>query len=119
MRAVVNEARARAGVETSLDGGASVGETSNLAIGSPAGMHATLDAGIGISYELNVVGRIRRTLEAAQADADAPSAAYHLARITVAATVIGASSDAGTAGPRLAVATRSAYPPRQHLAPTP
>src|SRR3546814_5491097 len=74
MRAVVNEARARAGVETSLDGGASVGETSNLGIGSPAGMHATLDAGIGISYELNVVGRIRRTIEAAQADADAQSA---------------------------------------------
>lgn len=116
MRAVVNEARARAGVETSLDGGASVGETSNLGIGSPAGMHATLDAGIGISYELDVVGRIRRTIEAAQADADAQAAAYDLARITVAANVVGAYSDACAAGARIAVATRSVDLQRQSLA---
>src|SRR3546814_18240488 len=77
---------------------------------------ATLDAGIGISYELNVVGRIRRTIEAAQADADAQSAAYDLARITVAANVVGAYSDACAAGARIAVATRSVDLQRQSLA---
>src|SRR3546814_12744664 len=79
-------------------------------------MHATLDAGIGISYELNVVGRIRRTIEAAQADADAQSAAYDLARITVAANVVGAYSDACAAGARIAVATRPVDLQRQSLA---
>src|SRR3546814_1415637 len=59
---------------------------------------------------------IRRTIEAAQADADAQSAAYDLARITVAANVVGAYSDACAAGARIAVATRSVDLQRQSLA---
>src|SRR3546814_12217699 len=80
-------------------------------------MHATLDAGIGISYELDVVGRIRRTIEAAQADADAQAAAYDLARITVDANVVGAYSDACAAGARISVATRQVGLQRPSLAP--
>ena len=115
-RAVVNEVRASAGVQTSADGGISVGEASNLGIGSPAGTHATLDAGIGISYELDVVGRIRRTIEAVEADAGAQAAAYDLARMTVAANVVGAYGDACATGARIAVARRSVDLQRQSLA---
>jgi NodT family efflux transporter outer membrane factor (OMF) lipoprotein len=106
-RAIVSEVQASAGVQTSVDGGVSVGETSNLGIGSPAGTHATLDAGIGISYELDVVGRIRRTIEAVEADAGAQAAAYDLARTTVVAGVVGAYGDACATGARIAVARRS------------
>ncbi|MGE4429594.1 MAG: efflux transporter outer membrane subunit [Sphingobium sp.] len=115
-RAIVQEARASAGLQSSLDGGMTVGETSNLGLGTPAGTHMTLDAGIGISYELDVVGRIRRTIEAVEADADAQRAAYDLARTTVAAGVVGAYGDACAAGARIAVARRSADVQRQSLA---
>lgn len=114
-RAIVQEVRAGAGLQTSLDGGMTVGEASNLGLGSPAGTHATLDAGIGISYELDVVGRIRRTIEAVEADADARRAAYDLARTTVAAGVVGAYGDACAAGARIAVARRSVDLQRQSL----
>lgn len=115
-QAIVQEIRASAGVQASVDGGVSVGEASSLGLGSPAGTHATFDAGIGISYQLDVVGRIRRTIEAAQADAEAQAAAYDLARTTVVAGVVGAYSDACAAGARIVVAHRSVELQRQSLA---
>jgi NodT family efflux transporter outer membrane factor (OMF) lipoprotein len=115
-RAIVSEVRASAGVQTSADGGVSAGEASSLGIGSPAGTHATLDAGIGISYELDVVGRIRRTIEAVEADAGAQAAAYDLARTTVVAGVVGAYGDACAGGARIAVARRSVDLQRRSLA---
>jgi NodT family efflux transporter outer membrane factor (OMF) lipoprotein len=115
-QAIVQEIRASAGVQISLDGGVSVGETSNLGVGAPAGTHETFDAGVGVSYELDVVGRIRRTIEAAQADAGAQAAAYDLARTTVVAGVVGAYSDACAAGARIVVARRSVELQRQSLA---
>lgn len=115
-RAIVQEIRASAHVQASVDGGASAGEISNLGLGSPAGTHATFDAGVGISYELDVVGRIRRTIEAADADAQAQAAAYDLARTTVVAGVVGAYSDVCAAGARLVVARRSMELQRQSLA---
>jgi outer membrane protein TolC len=89
-----------------------MGETSNLGLGSPNGIHATFDAGVGRSYELDVVGRIRCTIEAAQADAEAQAAAYDLARTTVVAGVVGAYGDAA-AGARTTVARHSVELQRQ------
>ena len=115
-RAIVQEVEAGAGVQTSTAGGVSVGEPSNLGLGSPNGTHATFDAGVGISYELDVVGRIRRTIEAAQADAEAQAAAYDLARTTVVAGVVGAYGDACAAGARMTVTRHSVELQRQSLA---
>ncbi len=114
--AIVQEVEAGAGVRTSTAGGASVSETSHLGIGSPNGTHTSFDAGVGISYELDVVGRIRRTIEAAQADADAQAAAYDLARTTVVAGVVGAYGDACAAGARISVARHSVELQRESLA---
>lgn len=114
-RAIVSEVRARSGVQTSVDGGALVGEASSLGIGSPAGTHTTLDGGISISYELDAVGRIRRIVEAAEADADAQAAAYDLARTTVAAGLVGAYGEACANGARIAVALRSVDVQRRSL----
>src|SRR3546814_1753990 len=92
-RAITREVRAVSDVQTSLDGSASVGEASNLGIGNPAGVHDLFSLGGSISYEVDVVGRIRRAIEAATADEQAQAAALDLASTTVAAAVVGAYTD--------------------------
>lgn len=114
-QALTREVRAAAGVQTSLDGSASVGETSNLGIGNPAGVHDLFSLGGSISYEVDVVGRIRRAIEAVTADEQAEAAALDLARTTVAAAVVGAYTDACAAGASLAVAEHSVTLQRRSL----
>ena len=115
-RATTSEAQAAAGVQTSLSSQAGVGETSNYGLGSPAGVHDTFSLGGNISYELDVVGRIRRSIDAATATQEAQLAAYDLARITVVAHVVGAYTDACSAGASLNVAQHSAKLQSQSLA---
>ncbi|RKF18335.1 efflux transporter outer membrane subunit [Altericroceibacterium spongiae] len=115
-RATTSEARAAADVQTSVSGQAAVGETSNYGLGNPNGVHDTFSLGGDISYEVDVVGRIRRSIEAATASEEAQLAAYDLARITIVAHVVGAYTDACTAGASLAVARHSADVQRQSLA---
>lgn len=106
-KAVVAEVRAATGVATSVTGGVTVAEASSLGDSPPSGAHAVFDAGVGISYEIDVVGRLRRSAEAAAADADAQAASYDLARTTIAANVLAAFTDACATGKRLAIARRS------------
>lgn len=114
-QALTREVRGAAGVQTSLDGSVSVGETSNLGIGNPAGVHDLFSLGGSISYQVDVVGRIRRSIEAATADEQAQAAALDLARTTIAAAVVGAYTDACAAGASLAVAERSVALQRRSL----
>src|SRR3546814_7563166 len=114
-RAITREVRAVSDVQTSLDGSASVGEASNLGIGNPAGVHDLFSLGGSISYEVDVVGRIRRAIEAATADEQAQAAALDLASTTVAAAVVGAYTDVCAAGASLAVAEHSVALQRRSL----
>src|SRR3546814_12776169 len=75
-RAITREVRAVSDVQTSLDGSASVGEASNLGIGNPAGVHDLFSLGGSISYEEDVMGRIRRAIEAATANEQAQAHEY-------------------------------------------
>jgi NodT family efflux transporter outer membrane factor (OMF) lipoprotein len=113
--AVVQGTRATAGVQTSLAGGVSLGQTSTGGVSPSGGTHPSIDAGLGVSYAVDVVGRIRREIEAASADAQAQAAAADLARITVVANVVGAYTDACASGARLQVAQHSAALQRQSL----
>ncbi|MXO64162.1 efflux transporter outer membrane subunit [Altererythrobacter endophyticus] len=106
-QASTREVHAAAGVQTSLEGSASAGETSSLGIGRPAGTHGSYDLGASISYQIDAVGRIRRAVESATASQEAKAAALDLARTTVAANVAAAYSDACAAGASLAVAQHS------------
>lgn len=115
-RAAAEQVRAAAGINGTMDASASLGEVSNLGYGSPAGVHGRFDAGLGISYELDVVGRIRRTIEAADANTEAQAAAYDLARTVVVGDVVAAYGDICASGARVAVASRSARLQRQSLA---
>lgn len=54
-----------------------------------------------------MVGRIRRSIESAEASADAQLAAYDLARVTIVADLVSAYTDACAAGAQLEVAQRS------------
>src|SRR3546814_8955782 len=68
-----------------------------------------------MSYEVEVVGRIRRAIEAATADEQAQAAALDLASTTVAAAVVGAYTDVCAAGASLAVAEHSVALQRRSL----
>jgi NodT family efflux transporter outer membrane factor (OMF) lipoprotein len=65
------------------------------------------DVGVKVSYQVDLVGRIKRAAEAAHADAEASQAALDLARISVAADVARAYVDACASGHELAVARRN------------
>src|SRR3546814_397556 len=108
--------QAATGVQTSTEAGISVNRTSTLGINPADGSHGLIDAGLGISYEVDVVGRTRRTIEVSATNAQAQAGAYDLARTTVAAGVEGASRYTSTAGAWLAVARCSAllHPPAPH-----
>jgi multidrug efflux system outer membrane protein len=65
------------------------------------------DVGVKVSYQVDLVGRIKRAAEAAHADAEAGQAALDLARISVAADVARAYVEACAGGHELAVAQRT------------
>ena len=108
-RSVLREVRAGRSVSTTVSGGASYGRQSGAALGSETSLPdgETYDAGLDIGYQLDLVGRVRRAVEAGQADVEAVQAAYDVTRITVVAETVRAYADACNAGRRLTVARRS------------
>ena len=62
---------------------------------------------LDVSYELDLFGRVRRTLQAARADAQAAAAARDSVKITVAAETTRAYAEVCALGEELAVARRS------------
>ncbi len=65
-----------------------------------------IDAGLDVSYEVDLFGRVSRNVEAARADVDAAQADADAVRVIVAAETARAYADAVSAGERLAVAER-------------
>jgi NodT family efflux transporter outer membrane factor (OMF) lipoprotein len=65
------------------------------------------DVGIGVSYQIDLVGKLKRAAEAAQADTQASRDALDLARVSVVADVARAYIDACSSGRELAVAQDS------------
>ncbi len=64
-------------------------------------------AGLDVSYEIDFFGRVRRSIEAARADAGAAQAALDVVRISVAGETARAWADACAANAQLEVAGRS------------
>ncbi|AFT89083.1 efflux transporter outer membrane subunit [Paraburkholderia phenoliruptrix] len=65
------------------------------------------DIGISVAYEIDLFGKLRRGVEAAQADAEAVQAAGDLARITVVADVVRAYVEQCSATEELKIAQQS------------
>ena len=68
---------------------------------------AFYDAGVSVSYQVDLFGKIARAIEAADADSGAAAAAYDLARINVVAGTVRAYVDACASSAQIGVAQRS------------
>ncbi len=98
-------------VQTAVNGGAAVERTPDTG-NKTMGVYSVAPA---ISYEIDLVGRIRRLTDAASADADAAQAAYDLARVGVVANVVAAYADYCGAGYQRAAAERNLDVQRRSL----
>jgi multidrug efflux system outer membrane protein len=93
--AQVEQARAIAGVarasylpSLTLDGGATRAQASGSTANPPPNLRATTyQAPLGLSWELDLFGRVRRLNEGARADLAAAGATYEAARLALAAEV--------------------------------
>lgn len=111
-RALLNQARAGLFPSTGESFGGNFGRS---ALGdfeaSTQGRRASdewdYDAALDVSYEVDLFGQVRRTIEAAKADAQAAAAAQDMVRITVAAETARAYADACAFHEQADVARRS------------
>lgn len=107
-RALLRETRADRLPQTTLEAGATYGRTAQGQ--RPAGAARedwSIDAGLGVAYEVDLAGRVRRSIEASRADADAAEAASDAVRVAIVAEVTRAYADAASGAERIAVAERT------------
>ncbi|WCT71853.1 TolC family protein [Sphingomonas naphthae] len=93
--------------QTSIDAGATYGRAP--AIQRLPGMDKEnwqVDGGLSVSYEVDLSGRVRRSIEAARGDVGAAGAEADAVRVAIVAATTGAYVDAAAAAERLAVAER-------------
>ena len=107
-RAVLTEARGARFPTTTASGSAvEARQTVPTANGPVPFSSEFYRLGFDASYEIDLYGRVTRSIEAARADADAEAAARDTAVISVAAETARAYADACSAARQLAVAERS------------
>ncbi len=107
-RALLRGARAGRLPETNVGASAGYGRVSERDSGQ--GFDRTggnFDVGLDIAYEVDLFGRVGRSIEAAAGDAAAAEAARDTVRVAVAAETARAYADAAAAAERLSVAERS------------
>lgn len=114
--AVVDEALAGRTLSTVIGGGSSLDRPYTTGGSLPGTVDYNL--GITLAYPLDLSGRIRRGIEAAQGDAEAVAAARDTVRVTVAAETARAYATACTANMVLAANTRVLNLQRQTLGAT-
>ncbi|MBB5686818.1 efflux transporter outer membrane subunit [Sphingobium boeckii] len=107
-RALLRETRADRLPQTAIGAGATYGRTP--AIQTVPGLDRegdSYDVGLSVSYEVDLFGRVKRSIEAARGDADALAAARDAVRVAIAAETARAYADASAAAERLEVASRT------------
>ncbi|HKR89358.1 MAG TPA: TolC family protein [Phenylobacterium sp.] len=119
-QAVVGEARAAGEPTVNVSGSVERARESgeSFLLFEPIPPENLADVGLKVSYTIDLVGRLRRVAEAAQADAEASQAGLDLARVSVAGEVAAAYIDACAAGEELAVAGRTVELQARNLAVT-
>lgn len=107
-RAMLRETRAGRLPQVGVGAGGTYGRSSSSqAVPGVDREGATFDAGLNISYDFDLAGRVRRSVEAAVADVDAAEAVRDSVRVAIAAETARAYADATSAAGQLAVAERS------------
>ena len=109
VRALQDEVEVAAGPSAGVSAAPAYGRGSGAAKGRsdslPAGF--SHDAGVNVSYQVDLFGKIARAVEAAGADTQAAQAGYDLARVTVVADTARAYVDACAAARQMTVAQGS------------
>lgn len=102
--AIVRETAAGRSLTTDLSGGATLARPSGTGESLPGVL--SYDLGISLGYPLDLRGKIRRAIEASQANQEAVKAARDAIRVSVAAATAKAYADVCGANYRLAVTQR-------------
>lgn len=104
--AVLHEAEEKRRPEVDVTAAPGYGRIAGASLGVPEALPDTgmYSAEVRVSYQLDMFGKIRRAIEAAEADEEAAQAALDLAHVTVAADTARAYADACSAGYQLKVA---------------
>ncbi|MET0362927.1 MAG: TolC family protein [Sphingobium sp.] len=107
-RAVLRENRSLRLPQTTISSSGQYGRTSALqrAPGLPA-EDWRVDGGLSVTYEVDLFGRVKRSVEAARGDADAAAAAADAVRVGIVAETARAYADASSAAERIGVAERT------------
>lgn len=108
-RAVLDQTEEERKPEVSVSAAPGVGRSSGVTAGSKTALpdRFNYDAGLHVSYQTDMFGKIARAVEAANADTQAAQAAVDLARVTVAADTARAYADACSAVRQISVAQQS------------
>jgi NodT family efflux transporter outer membrane factor (OMF) lipoprotein len=108
-RAVLDQTEEERKPEVSISAAPGVGRSSGVAAGSRTALpdKFNYDAGLRVSYQTDMFGKIARAVEAADADTQAAQAAVDLVRVTVAADTARAYADACSAVRQISVAQQS------------
>jgi len=107
-RALLRESRSEALPQTSIDADANYGRSA--ALRRPPGAQRedwTIDTGFSVAYEVDLAGRIRRSVEASRADVAAAQAAADAVKVGIVAETTRAYADASSAAERISVAERT------------
>ena len=105
---VLQQARAGLFPTTELTASDVYGTGTVLKVGPIARPAWLANAGLNVAYQVDLFGRVRRTIEAAHADAEATAEAENVVRITVAAETARAYADACAFAAEAASAKESA-----------
>jgi len=111
-RGALEQARAGLFPSTDIQAGATYGKSATQDLvaqltGTPAQAGWVFDGQFDVSYEVDLFGRVRRTIEASRADAQAVAAAEDLVRVSVAAETTRAYANACAYAQSLEVTNRS------------
>ncbi|GAA0768245.1 TolC family protein [Ideonella azotifigens] len=118
VQAQADEAGAARGVSAALSGGPSFGHASGLSYlqkGYVPPNHFSASAGVALSYQLDLVGQLQRSIEAAEANTGAAEAGLDLARVSVVGATTRAYAQACSAGLRWQTAQHSVQLQREAL----
>lgn len=116
-QAVLRSVQLQRTPQTGLTVDPSYGQASGDANGSPVALKPApiYNAMESISYDLDLFGRLRRSIEASRADLGGAEAALDLARVNVAGSTASAYAGVCAAGLEIAVTNRSIAIARQEL----
>lgn len=107
-RALLREARSDRLPQTNIGAGATYGRLPETQRAAGADREDwSFDAGLSVAYEVDLFGRVGRSVEAARGDAQAAEAARDAVKVAIAAETARAYADASSAAERLTVAERT------------